>query len=65
MGSSDESYVMYALKEHTVQANGPCILNKMHREHAVEGLHREGVGKVLLLGELWGSAIGVSQGHHF
>lgn len=56
LGSSDESYVMYALKEHTVQANGPCILNKMHREYAVEGLHRVGVGKVLLLGVAMGSS---------
>ena len=47
---------MYALKEHTVQANGPCILNKMHREHAVERLHRVGVWKVLLVGVAMGSS---------
>lgn len=56
LGLSDESYVMYALKEHTVQANGPCILNKMHREHAVEVLHRVRVGKVPLLGVAKGSS---------
>ena len=36
LGSSDESYVMYALKEHTVQANGPvfstrCIVNMLSK----------------------------------
>ena len=50
------NHVMYALKEQTVQADGPSFLNKLHREHAVEGLHRVRVGQVPLLGVAKGSS---------
>lgn len=56
---SDELYMVCALKEHFVQVNGYCILNKMYGEHALAGLQRVRVGKVLLLGAAKGGFVGL------